>query len=130
VVTDFDMLGKTDREISRHREAEANSRSAFERRWQLLWDVDGDTETAGRLYDAIEQSKAANARQIVIDWVDGSHFFALTDCPLAYLKMEAAHLGIRDVRPWLSGDVEDYQEDINALERGEPAPNDIGARWR
>lgn len=128
------QLGHTDREIACHRDVVAKSRSALIPAWRLLWEFDGDTATACRLYDAIGQSRSANARQIVIDWVDGSHFIALTDCPMAYLKMEASRLGIRNIEPLIcSADSEalaDYQRSIDALERGEPAPDEIPARWR
>lgn len=125
----FDTLGKTDREIARHREAEERSRAAFSRSWKILF-VDLDTDTACRLYDAIGRSRAANARQIVLDLVPGSHFIALTDCPLAYLKMEGARVGLssHDVSRMVDDEndaLDTWRSDIDALEAGQAAPSAI-----
>lgn len=127
-----DILGHTDREISRQRDAVAGSRAALAHSWKLIFDGYGEESTC-LLYDALERSHAANARQIVLDFVPGSHLIALTDCPMAYIKMEASRLGIRGVETIIDDAteyLEDWGRDIEALERGETAPSAIAPSWR
>lgn len=130
-ITDPALLGHTDREIYWRRDVEDASRSAFAHIWRLIFDGSGDVERLCDLYDAIEKSSAANAHIILIDHVTGSHFIALTDCPMAYLKMLAGGLGIRDIASVVDvlDNYDDYHEDANALDRGDVAPNAIVPSW-
>lgn len=92
-------------------DAVEKSRAALQPTVRMIngWESDGTLELARQLFDRVVEryQHPGGFRSVVNDYVPGDYFVSLTDCPYAYIALEAADLGIANVKDLLMDDEDD-----------------------
>lgn len=76
---------------------------------RLICGWDDDVEIARQLFERVAERYhyPGGFRSAINDYAPGDYFISVTECPYAYIALEAANLGIPNVKALLMDDEDD-----------------------